>query len=352
MAILPVSDETIIYTVFTIMWCIIAFPFTMVILDILLRQKIKAKIIQYNEKTVVYDNKLTLGKIKFITLSNTIFLLLLIYLLPVIPLFHVGSGSDILMEYRLKSAFDLPGYIYMFRRLLVYFLPIFFLYLIAVHSTKKIPLYILLINFLNAAFILVYSTEKAPILFFIIAIIFIVNITSKKFTIDTKKILFLFIILTIVLLCMVIFFYNQSINDGSISLVNRLFISQIAGSYLSMEYYGSKAPFKYFHEVFFRLDALFGNNVTMPASEELVYYYYPTLYNDNLWRNVNSFIIQGAWANFGFTGIILAPIWCATIIYFCVLYIVKSPKRPAMLAIYSYSSIFMVSLSTNFNNFI
>nr|BEP19290.1 hypothetical protein SUGSMm_00870 [Morganella morganii subsp. sibonii] len=151
---------------------------------------------------------------------------------------------------------------------------------------------------------------------------------------------------------MITFFYNNGINDAVISLANRVFISQISGSYLSMEYYGTNAPFKYFHEVFFRLDALLGNNVTMPASEELVSYYFPYQYDNNLWRNTNSFIIQGAWANFGIFGIIFAPIWCATVIYFCVLYVMRSPKTPAILAVYSYSSIFMVSLSTNFNNFI
>ncbi|EOI2317003.1 O-antigen polymerase [Proteus mirabilis] len=352
LALQPVSDETIFYAVLAIIWCIIAFPITMGIWDILLNQQLKKRIILYNEKSVSYNKQFTLSKIKFLTLFNTLALLFLIYLLPVIPIFHIGSGSDLIMEYRLKSAFDLPGSIYFFRRILIYFFPIFFLYILSLHSIKKIPFYLFLINFLNAAFILSYSTEKAPIVFFIIAIIFTINITNKNFVINKKKLVLLLVIFITILLCMVIFFYGQDFNDAIISLGNRLFISQISGSYLSMEHYGTKAPFKYFHEVFFRLDMLFGNKVTMPVSEELVFYYYPSLFEDNLWRNVNSFIIQGAWANFGVLGVIFAPIWCATIIYFCNLYIMKSPKTPAMLAVYSYSSIFMVSLSTNFNNFI
>ena len=352
LALQPVSEDTILDTLLAIMWCIIAFPITMLIWDTLFHQKLKNKTIQFYEKEVVHNQKHTLNKIKILTLLSTISLFLFIYLLPVVPIFHIGSGGDIIMEYRLKSAFDLPSEIYIFRRLLVYFFPIFFLYLLALNSIKKIPIYILLINFLNAAFILSYSTEKAPILFFIMAIIFTINITNKNFVINKKKVAAFMIMSTILLLFMITFFYNNGINDAVMSLANRIFISQISGSYLSMEYYGTNAPFKYFHEVFFRLDALFGNNVTMPASEELVSYYFPYQYENNLWRNTNSFIIQGAWANFGIFGIIFAPIWCATVIYFCILYVMRSPKTPAILAVYSYSSIFMVSLSTNFNNFI
>ncbi|WP_338190989.1 hypothetical protein, partial [Proteus mirabilis] len=136
LALQPVSDETIFYAVLAIIWCIIAFPITMGIWDILLNQQLKKRIILYNEKSVSYNKQFTLSKIKLLTLFNTLALLFLIYLLPVIPIFHIGSGSDLIMEYRLKSAFDLPGSVYFFRRILIYFFPFFFLYFLLLHLLK------------------------------------------------------------------------------------------------------------------------------------------------------------------------------------------------------------------------
>ena len=151
---------------------------------------------------------------------------------------------------------------------------------------------------------------------------------------------------------MFLFFYNNDINDVFSLLFGRLFVAQIAGSYLSVEYYGSIAPFKFFDGILFRIDNLLGNIPTMQTSEELVWYYYRDLYDSNLWKNVNSFIIQGSWANFGLLGVILAPVWCASVMYFSCNYLLRKAKTAGSLAVYSYSAIFMVSLSTNFNNFI
>lgn len=354
LALYPVSDATVIYTCIAICWCLIAFPATITILDLLLKQNIKKKLIDYKGKEIVHFNyeKVTKQNIRIVTFFSVIALIALMASLPIIPIFHIGASAEFIMNSRLESAFDLPPIVYFFRRILIYFFPIYFIYLFVLNNKFKVDKTILIISFFCAAFILTYSTEKAPIVLFILTIFFSKNLISENYSLSIRKLIPLIVVFITLFIGMFAFFYNNSVGDAKSSLLVRMFVSQIAGSYLSMEYYGDNAPFKMFHAVMFRLDALLGNIPTMQTSEELVYHYYPDLYNGNLWRNVNSFIIQGAWSNFGWIGIIVAPIWCAIIIYLGCLYIVNRPKTASNLAIYSYSAIFMASLSTNFNNFI
>ncbi|MDR6543217.1 oligosaccharide repeat unit polymerase [Acinetobacter bereziniae] len=354
LALYPVRDETVIYTCIAICWCLIAFPTTITILDLLLKQNIKRKLIDYKMKKIVHFNNgdITKRNVVIVTIFAFFFLVLLMALLPVIPIFHVGASAEFIMNSRLESAFDLPPIVYFFRRILIYFFPIYFIYLFVLKSYLDIDKKVLFVTFICTIFILTYSTEKAPVVLFILAIFFAKNLIGKNYSLSIRKIIPLILIFIVLFVSMFAFFYNNSVGDAKTSLLVRMFVSQIAGSYLSMEYYGDNAPFKMFHAVLFRLDALLGNIPTMQTSEELVYYYYPDLYNGNLWRNVNSFIIQGAWSNFGWVGIIIAPIWCAIVIYLGCLYIVNKPKTASNLAVYSYSAIFMASLSTNFNNFI
>ncbi|UUM28125.1 hypothetical protein NQU59_03020 [Acinetobacter colistiniresistens] len=272
-------------------------------------------------------------------------------MLPVIPILHIGAGSEFIMNSRIESAFDLPGWVYGFRRVLVYFLPIFLLYVLALKRNVSIPNWVVFLSVINAIIILGYSTEKAPLLYLILSVFFLKN-NFKDYNLSFGRLIPIGGGLFFILFMMFLLFYNNELSEVLELLSGRLFIAQIAGSYLSVEYYGAVQSFKYFDAVLFRLDGLLGNIPTMQTSEELVKYYYPDLYSNNLWKNVNSFIIQGAWANFGVLGVIVAPIWCAAIIYFCCVYIYKRAKTASNLAIYSYSAIFMVSLSTNFNNFI
>ena len=353
LALQPVSEKTIYLTSFLIVWCVFAFPFTILFWDLILKQKIYNLIVQYKNKEFIHNTKaeVTISNISIIAIISTIALLIFLYLLPVIPVFHIGAGSEFIMNSRIESAFDLPGWLYGLRRVLVYFLPIFFLYIIALKINIHVPKWVLYISGINAILILGYSTEKAPILYLILAVFFLKN-NFNNYNLSFGRLLPIGVGIFLILFMMFMFFYNNEFTDILELLSGRLFIAQIAGSYLSVEYYGTVAPFKYFDAILFRLDLLLGNVPTMQTSEELVRYYYQELYDNNLWKNVNSFIIQGSWADFGIIGVIIAPIWCASIIYFSCLYIYKRDKTASNLAIYSYSAIFMVSLSTNFNNFI
>lgn len=314
----------------------------------------KAKIEEYKyRKTLVSFSRVRTINIFFISVFNSFLLLFFLYLLPIIPILHIGSGSEFIMNARLESAFDLPSFLYGFRRILVYYLPIFFLYVLAFHyGVKKVNLFILWLCFFNTIIILGYSTEKAPVVFFLFSIFYLKNIVLPSF--KMSGLIFLLLIISIIMLILGMFyiFYDGNFLQAIESLRNRILVSQIAGSFLAVEHYGNIADFKYFSSVFFRIYDLLGEKVSLSPSEELVQYYYRELFDNNLWRNTNSFIIQGAWANFGWIGIIIAPIWCAFLFYFFMMFFLNSPKKPENIAIYSYSTIFMFSLSTNFNNFI
>ena len=354
LALLPVKNEAVISTCLAIAWCVVAFPLAITILDLLLKGNIKKKIIDYKERPLVNCNnpKTTLMNVRIVMFFSLILLLFLIYSLPVIPIFHIGSSVEFIMNSRLESAFDLSPEVYFLRRILYYFFPIFFLYLYALNSYLKVGLILLWVSFCSAIFILGYSTEKAPVVLFLISIFFLKNIINNSYELSIRRIMPLLSIVVVVLLLMFSLFYGNSLEESVDSLISRLFVAQVAGSFLSMEYYGNQADFKYFDAVLFRLYTILGNTPTMQASEELVYFYYPELFNGNVWRNVNSFIIQGAWANFGWLGIFLAPIWCAILIYSGCYFILNRAKTSASLAVYTYTTIFMFSLSTNFNNFI
>jgi len=354
LALMPVSDETVFYTCLAIVWCVISFPLTLLIIDALAGKNLRERFLNYKMQlyTPLNNPKVTLRNITIITFISTCFLFILIYILPVVPIFHIGADAEFIMNSRLESSFDIPPAVFFLRRVMIYFLPIFFLFTYIVNRYNKVNKITYFTCLFNAVFILTYSTEKAPLILLIFSIFFLKNSLEPNYSFSLKKVFLIFISLIAIMFVMVALLYGNDLNDAGLSLVKRMFISQIAGSFLSMEYYGLHAPFKYFDAIFFRLDSLLGGVPTMQISEELVKYYYSELFNSNLWRNVNSFIVQGAWGSFGWFGIFIAPIWCALIMYFSVLYIISKPKTAANLSIYSYSTIFMVSLSTNFNNFI
>ena len=355
LALYPVSDQAITITSLAVCWCVFMFSFTLYILDLILNGKLKNRIKQFKFKEVYFNGnpKIISSNITLITITNFILLCIFLYLLPSIPLFHIGLGAELVMNSRLESAFDLPAWLYGFRRVLVYFFPIFLLYVIAVnHSVIKISKYVLGLCWLNSLLILGYSSEKAPVIYLLISVVILKNTLLPEYKINLTKLLFMLFIIFLLLLTMFVTFYDANIIEALDNLKNRIFLSQIAGSFLSVEYYGNIGEYKYFSSILFRVYSLLGYQITMQPSEELVFYYYPELYNNNLWRNVNSFIIQGAWANFGIIGIIFAPVWVATIFYIFMYKILSLPKRPENVAIYAYSTVFMVAISTNFNNFI
>ena len=177
LALQPVSDNTIYLTSYLISWCVFAFPATIVFWDQVTNKKIYNLIVAYKRKDVVHYNKKSITKtnVTIISIINSLLLMVFLSLLPVIPVLHIGSGSEFIMNSRIESAFDLPSWVYGYRRVLIYFLPIFFLYTLALRNVIDLPKWLVILNGVNAVVILGYSTEKAPLLYLIIAVFFLKN---------------------------------------------------------------------------------------------------------------------------------------------------------------------------------
>lgn len=205
-------------------------------------------------------------------------------------------------------------------------------------------------SFIFCMLSLAYAGDKAPCVFFIFGHLFCyVYIKSKlnSFLFST-----FFVICTILIVIM--YFINmKGFGDSMIvSFVNRVFVSQISGTYLALDHFGTVEDFIGISSQNATLSSFFGLESKLRASERLVEYYFYDSYVAGLFKNVNSFFMHEAWANYGWMGILFSPIWVAFLISLNLKFLLNSEKNNFNVAIFVYASYSIMSFSTSFNSYI
>lgn len=191
------------------------------------------------------------------------------------------------------------------------------------------------------------QTEKAPFVYFILALIFLITLKNKK-NIGLTKVLLIFSGLVSILVLLYSFLYQQSsFADSLNNVINRVFIQQISGVFLSIQYYGSHAPFDMGYNLFPRIYSLLGFSDNKIIAEQLAEHYLHNLYVTGSVKNINGLYIMDAWASGGWIGTILVTIVLAGYSAFIYSYFLHKRKEPLVLAFYSYFAIYNFSFITN-----
>jgi hypothetical protein len=135
-----------------------------------------------------------------------------------------------------------------------------------------------------------------------------------------------------------------------IYMLNRLFIDQISGAYLMLEIF----PSNYSHVGLCSLTNLIPSSVcasTEPATRLAMQHAFPVGSDQGVMNLLSTYYIGEAWANFGYFGLIVAPIYVGGLIacfYFIILQMRKTPCTIALLAFVSFGTNF----SSHFNGYL
>lgn len=322
-------------------YCVSLFFFMTILnnADGLLYKRFKERVFTFskNEKKItIFFNCLLImcacGLVYFLFISKSVPLALLIQ----------GKGLSEVYEARIDS-FNSNALIFFVKKLLYESSIVAALYFF-VHKDK-------LKKFIACFICLLYcfiQTEKAPIVYFILALFFVSMLKNNK-KIGYLKLIFLFLFIISLLVALYSILYQQeNAIDSLINVINRVFIQQISGVFLSIQYFGEYKSFDLGSNIFPRIySGIFGIEQSKIIAEQLAEYYLTDLYNAGVVKNINGLYVMDAWAAGGWIGTVLVTIVLASYGAFIYTFFLQKRKEPIVLAFYSYFSVYNFSFITN-----
>ena len=219
------------------------------------------------------------------------------------------------------------------------------------HMTKSIEHFIwFLTMFVLSFFVLTFDLSKGPFAAFVLGFLFL-NVLIKGGV--KKQTLFLFGGGIMVLVVAAYVFVKQVADFGILykAVADRIFLQQGAGTYLSFEYFPQTHDFIGFSSLSSIFSSLFGFDTNDSAARIIMAIQNPLGVKAGFVGVMNSLFIQEAWANFGWSGVIIAPIYVGMFVQFIYMFFLKSKKTPMMLGILTYLS-YKMPITIGFNEFL
>lgn len=211
-------------------------------------------------------------------------------------------------------------------------------------SNKERLLKICMIT-LSVLFILTTS-EKAPIIFYIFSLFMAYGFSKRKILKLNIRIILYFTGLLFFIYYLVV---SSDIYQIKKLIFERIFFAQMAIVYYSYDYYNS-SNFIGLNSLSGIFNKIFDLSQEPPSSEILMKVYFNEMLAGGGW-NINGIYISEAWSNFGWFGVILAPIYVGFVV--CLLYVIlartNSSFGKALLVFYTCCSF---SFATSFNIFL
>lgn len=260
------------------------------------------------------------------------------------PLIAVFSGFDAesLAGLRQDANRQFPGNIYIRNIFAIGLTPILaymaFAYWKLTQSRKDFLWFLLM--FVASFFIKTYDLSKAPFIFFVLGFLFLHVLIQG----GVSKKLFLFFALIAMFLILLAYYLVMddvvlrelfSYNTG---IGGRIFLTQAAGTYFAFEHFPSSSSFIGFAS----FSSFISDSLGLPHSERaariMMTIFHPASVEAGLAGVMNSLFIAEAWANFGWIGVIISPIYVGFIIQLLFMFFLKSKKTPIMLGLFTYFS--------------
>ena len=353
-----VSDQTKIYGWLGVMYSMIAMPIAMIMLNLAFRINAKRKFKEYISKPIEYKQGpiLTFVILVIFTFTSASVLIYTIANSKSVPFLTLLSGDlkGAAIE-RVEVRYFFGGFEYI-RNLLGYYMMPIIAYYTAIYAFEKRKLIYWLffsINFLMALFLLVFDIQKAPIVFFLFG--FIILYTLMRGGVSRKSMIGfglagLFLVSGGYALTQNKDFIGQITDIGS-SLWGRVFISEYAGYLLSLEFFPNVIthPTWYIGMPTFILNYFEVQNIE--SARLLMMEIDPKGVASGEANLISSYYLAEAWANYGWMGLVLAPIIVGLVVQSVHIFLLKNPKQPLIMAFYSYITVKWV-LSSGFVSFL
>lgn len=206
------------------------------------------------------------------------------------------------------------------------------------------------IMFSATLFVLTFNLSKSPLIIYgIIMLILKIYLEGK---IEWKYLILVFVIFILGLFIMfVIVARNAEWSFIFKFLFNRLFFDQVSGTFLMLEIFPKNFEFIGFSSMSHPISELFLGGYSDSAARIAMEFAFPAATEKGIMNLLSTLFVGEAWANFGWVGVLLSPIYIGFI--YGVLYFkaITSRKTPLMISFLAYCS-FGLSITTQFNNYI
>lgn len=350
-----VSEENKLQASILVLYAIAAFSISLSFFSIGLGRN-RQFFINYTMKPLSTNNKQLYSYFKvllYISFILAIYFFNRIGNIPFIESILKGLDAHETTKYRTEWVFNLTPSLQLIRLVLTPLSQIiYFFFIIEWFSNKSSISRIIkaLFSFFLALAFMMYGGDKAPVVFFLLGHFMLMVLLGKRFSFFVTSC----VGLGAIVLISSIYFLLMKVNgsDTLMALINRVFVSQISGTYLAFQHFGSIDDFLGFSSQNASLIRLFGEEPALRVSERLIEYYYPYAYSSGFWKNTNSLFIHEAWGNFGLFGALIAPIWCALLISLNFFVLTQIDKTSFSVAFLAYASYATITLSSSFNSYI
>lgn len=293
--------------------------------------------------------KIPLYFLSIICILSIIYTYLVIGTIPLIKSFFLKSQEEILA---LRAAVDrdFPGVVYVKNLFGILLTPIlcyiFYCYYLLDKSVKNKFWFYLMLFF--TFMILTYDASKSPFIKFLIGFVFLQVILKGK--IPFKKFFWYILGLIVLLAGVFMLIAKQDLNEVFFSynsgLTGRLFISQVSSLYQHFQLFPSEHNFIGFHSLsqvlpigeFSDRSARIVLEITTPGFAEIGGVF-------------NTLFLGEAYANFGWWGVFISPVWIGFLIQSLHILFLRLPKTPMFLGLFVFFS-YTSNITGGFNEYI
>lgn len=265
-------------------------------------------------------------------------------MLRVNPLIAAVSGLDALtlVGLRIEVSREFPGNVYIRNVFAIGLTPILAYISFAYWklTRARIDLVWFFIMFVSSFFILTYNLAKSPFVIFVLGFMFLAILINGGVS---KRVFFYLSLLALALILLAYFFVTDVVNPLALFSYNsgiggRILLSQSAGTYMAFEHFPKTNDFIGLASISGFMNNILGVQGSDTAARILMTIFRPLRVEDGTAGVMNSLFIAEAWANFGFIGVIIAPLYVGFLVQLLFLFFLKSRKTPIMLGLFAYLS--------------
>ena len=269
------------------------------------------------------------------------------------PLFIAISGGslvDIMIArnvYTPGTGIALIDWLIRTDTLIIFSLIAFSMYL---KTKKRKWVYLFFFMFLTILLTSLFAGTTGPIIFYVTIVVYIRYIYTGKF-LNVRQLSALLIILFFT------FTYFKTSEDtenkGAIvaHIFNRIFFEQSKGLYLALQIFPDTHPFLMFSSTALWLNKLIGSTASPDYGFVLMNYFSPESVEAAVVGHFTSIFITEMWANFGWVGIVICPLWAGFVIYSVYYWFRKKKQTIINTAFIAHISIFGFGYFSDFLRF-
>ncbi len=354
------NQDTRYYAWLAVMYTSIAMPIGMLLVNFIIGKSTNSLLSAYtNEKIVPLFSKqdsyikvplFILSAISILATFYTLFSLPSIGILKVIQ----GASAYELAVFRMTASRDFTGNHFIKNIFAINLVPVltFIWYAYYKYSNSRRDYRMFIVMFIFTFLILTYNLEKSPFISFLLGFLFFRVLIYGEIQ---KKYLRLVAIAGLgILILMYVYITGTSdilslFSEYNSGILGRVFLGQSAGTYLMFDIFPKNYDFIGFSSIStFVSDALNLEHSERAARITMEHFTHESLETAGV---MNTLFIGEAWANFGFAGVIIAPIFVGFIIQALFIRLITLKKTPLLLGVLVYFS-YKSSVTGGFNDYL